>query len=544
MGKVKAQSFLDLVRRSGLVDNEQLESVLDDAGIGTSETDSRIVAARLIDAGLLTEWQSGMLLDGRHRGFFLGKYKLLGLLGSGGMSSVYLAEHSLMHRRVAIKVLPKNRVEDSSYLARFYREAQAAARLEHPNVVRAYDIDHDGKTHYLVMEYVDGLDLQETVQQRGPLDYVSAADYTAQAAEGLYYAHQSRIIHRDIKPANLLLDKNGTVKILDMGLARFSDDEQNSLTVAHDENVLGTADYLAPEQAINSHQVDHRADIYSLGCTLYYLLTGHPPFPEGTMAQRLMKHQMQEPEPIQRDRPDVPPELVAICKQMMSKDVNRRYQSAGDVTGALRDWVDRARGRPASDSDIKRSGSGSGIHRRGSQPGHQSGSDTGKVKGDDTQKTYGFAPDDSEDGDSILGLAPEESQIGKPPGGSGKSKQKPPSSAGSGSQLDRGAKTDHRQKAGDSGSQKRKAGAQGKSPSSAGKRKGSSSSGGKKERPLDDLFGDLPAATESAAPLAPLPSAAARKAAPDINVGLSVMLGLGIGAAILVVIILIWAVAF
>ena len=166
------------------------------------------------------------------------------------MSSVYLAEHVLMQRRVAIKVLPKNRVDDSSYLARFHREAQAAAALDHRNIVRAYDVDNDGNIHYLVMEYVEGRDLQQIVKEDGPLDYAAAAEYIRQAAEGLAHAHQAGLIHRDVKPANLLVDQKNVVKVLDLGLARFTDEDKASLTVAYDENVLGTADYLAPEQAL------------------------------------------------------------------------------------------------------------------------------------------------------------------------------------------------------------------------------------------------------------------------------------------------------
>jgi serine/threonine protein kinase len=189
------------------------------------------------------------------------------------------------------------------------------------------------------MEYVEGRDLQQTIKKEGPLSYQRAADYIRQAADGLAHAHQVGLIHRDIKPANLLLDLKGTVKVLDMGLARFSDDKQASLTVAHDENVLGTADYLAPEQAINSHNVDPRADLYSLGCSLYFLLTGHPPFPEGTLAQRLMKHQYEEPASILNDRPDAPEELLAICTRLMSKTVGGRYQSADEVNQALANWL-------------------------------------------------------------------------------------------------------------------------------------------------------------------------------------------------------------
>ena len=341
MAKVTTEVLLNLVRSSGLVEKDRLNALLLDIKrksggqpLGTPED----VATQLVDAGLLTRWQADRLLEGRHKGFFLGKYKLLGHLGSGGMSSVYLAEHVLMQRRVAIKVLPKNRVDDTSYLARFHREAQAAAALDHRNIVRAYDVDNEGNTHYLVMEYIEGRDIQRIVKEDGVFDYGLAAEYIRQAAEGLSYAHRAGLIHRDVKPANLLVDQKSVIKVLDLGLARFTNEDKASLTVAYDENILGTADYLAPEQAVDSHRVDSRADIYGLGCALYYMLTGHPPFPDGTMPQRLMAHQKQQPPSIFKDRPDAPPDLVDICTRMMAKKPEHRYQTAGDVAQALLGW--------------------------------------------------------------------------------------------------------------------------------------------------------------------------------------------------------------
>ncbi len=186
---------------------------------GQLPTDTDFVADWLVQSGLITRWQADRLLEGRHKGFFLGKYKLLGHLGTGGMSSVFLAEHVLMQRRVAIKVLPKNRVADSSYLARFHREAQAAAVLDHRNIVRAYDVDNEGDNHYLVMEYIEGRNLHYVVKEDGPLEYATAAEYIRQAAEGLAHAHQAGLIHRDVKPANLLVDRKNVVKVLDLGLA-------------------------------------------------------------------------------------------------------------------------------------------------------------------------------------------------------------------------------------------------------------------------------------------------------------------------------------
>ncbi len=369
MAEALTTKLIELVKRSELVEDDQLESFLSKlaAERGGSLPDSpEELGERMVAAGILTEWQSKKLLAGKYRGFRLGKYKLLGEVGKGGMSAVYLAEHILMRRRVAIKVLPKARVKDASYLDRFRLEARAVAKLDDPHIVRAFDIDNDGDTHYIVMEYVEGPDLHRVVSQNGPLDADTAADYIAQAATGLAHAHEKHLIHRDIKPANLLVDRNQTVKLLDLGLAKLTEDDQTSLTLAHDENVLGTADYLAPEQALNSHGADERSDIYSLGCTLYYLLTGRPPFPEGTISERLLKHQVEEPESLLRLRPDLPVSLVEVCNRMMAKRPELRYDSAEEVANRLTQWLaDRGRtlrgGRISSEQET---GVGSGILSR------------------------------------------------------------------------------------------------------------------------------------------------------------------------------------
>ncbi len=342
MPRATAQNFFDLVRSSKLVESDRLERFIADLRRRTDAdglSDVDFLAAQMVEAGLLTDWQSDKILEGRHKGFFLGKHKLLDHLGTGGMSSVYLAEHVLMQRRVAIKVLPKTRVEDASYLLRFKREARAVAALNHPNIVRAYTLDNEGDIHYLVMEYVEGRDLQRMVKEDGPLPLEKAVDYIRQASAGLAYAHQMGLVHRDVKPANLLVDPDGVVRVLDLGLARFSDEEQASLTILHDENVLGTADYLAPEQAVDSHGVDGRADIYSLGCSLYFCLTGHPPFDEGTLPERLLKHQKDPPPPIRKERPDVPNDLVSICLKMMAKKPNTRFQRMEQVYHYLTKWL-------------------------------------------------------------------------------------------------------------------------------------------------------------------------------------------------------------
>ena len=290
MSQTSAKSFLKLLERSGIVADEQLKQQLaslkqkaDGRSVKTNE-----LAEHLVESGLITSWHAEKLLAGKYKGFFLGKYKLLRHLGSGGMSSVYLAQHRISEQLRAIKVLPRKKVSDKSYLDRFYLEARAAASLNHPNVVRIYDICNENDTHYMVMEYVQGQDLYELVTAGGAVEIEEAINYVAQAAEGLAHAHERDLVHRDIKPANLLKTDQGDIKILDLGLALVSQDESESLTVLHNEKVMGTADYLSPEQAVNSHDVDSRADIYSLGCTLYYLLVGHPPFPKGSLALSLI----------------------------------------------------------------------------------------------------------------------------------------------------------------------------------------------------------------------------------------------------------------
>src|SRR6266436_2683586 len=280
--------FLELVRKSGVVEEKRLSAHLDTLrSAATVPAEPRQLAIQLVRDGIITHFQAEQFLQGKWRRFTIGKYKVLERLGAGGMGSVYLCEHMLMRRRVAVKVLPAAKAEDPSSLERFYREARAVAALDHPNIVRAYDIDQADKLHFLVMEYVDGASFQELIKKFGPMDITRAAHYIRQAAIGLQHAHQtSGLVHRDVKPGNVLVDRTGIVKVLDMGLARFFHDEDDVLTKKYDENVLGTADYLAPEQALDSHGVDIRADIYSLGATFYFILTGSTPFSEGSVAQK------------------------------------------------------------------------------------------------------------------------------------------------------------------------------------------------------------------------------------------------------------------
>jgi serine/threonine protein kinase len=332
--------LIDLIKKSGVIDEAKLDAYLGkQAESGPLPTDPAKCAGKLVRDAVLTYFQAEQLLQGKWKRFTIGKYKVLEKLGVGGMGQVFLCEHKLMRRRVAVKVLPAAKGQDDASRERFYQEARAVAALDHPNIVRAYDIDHDEGLHFLVMEFVDGVNLQDLVKRAGPLDPVRACHYVYGAAVGLQYASDTGIVHRDIKPGNILIDRTGVVKILDMGLARFFNDEDTSLTKKYDENVLGTADYLAPEQAVDSHNVTIRADLYSLGGTFYYLLTGHAPFPEGSVAQKLLWHQTRDPKSVSQVRPDVPAEIVAVVERLMKKDPNERFQTPNEVLAALQEFV-------------------------------------------------------------------------------------------------------------------------------------------------------------------------------------------------------------
>jgi serine/threonine protein kinase len=345
-----------------------------DAGLPLDQP--KIVAQRMIRDGLITTFQAQQLLQGKFRRFLLSdKYKLLEPIGAGGMGQVFLCFHIYMHRLVALKVLPVDKLKDEGMVARFYREARAAAALDHPNIVRAYDIDREtgdngqSTLHYLVMEFVDGASLHELVARRGPLSIERAAHYVKQAALGLQHAHEAGLVHRDIKPGNLLLDRSGTVKVLDLGLARFFEGGKDNLTERYDEKnaVLGTADYLAPEQA-RGETVDVRADIYSLGATLYFLLSGKAPFEEGTITQKLLWAQTKPPRPIRELRPEVPAELAAVLERMMAKDPKDRYPTPQAVVAALALWTATPIQPPTADEMPRRSPASSSPSTLSSAP--------------------------------------------------------------------------------------------------------------------------------------------------------------------------------
>jgi autotransporter-associated beta strand protein len=339
---LSSSTLLALIRQNGVIDEARLDAFLrtQPPSLATGE-DARPLAEALVREKLLTQFQCNLLLSGKSRNLRIaGKYRLLERLGAGGMGLVYLCEHILMKRLVALKVLPTNLAGEAGNKERFLREAQAAAALKHPNIVQAFDVDAEGNVHYLVMEYVPGVNLDRLVSKIGPLDQVRAAHYIAQAADGLQHAAERGMVHRDIKPSNLLLDREGTVKILDMGLARFFDSRSQGITERYDKDaVIGTADYISPEQALDSKDVDIRADIYSLGCTFYFLLTGKAPFADANVTQKLLLHQLREPPPIKDARPDVDDALIDIIATMMAKVREDRFQTPDEVVEALAPWT-------------------------------------------------------------------------------------------------------------------------------------------------------------------------------------------------------------
>jgi serine/threonine protein kinase len=293
------------------------------------------------------------------------RYRVRELLGAGGMGAVFKAEHLLMGRMVALKVIHRHLVDRPAAAERFRQEVRAAARLAHPNIVTAYDAEQAGNIHFLVMEFVEGISLDRLIESGKPLAFGAACDWVRQAALGLQHAFERGMVHRDLKPQNLMVTGVGrqgsevssqkseardqgeqvfapvtpVIKILDFGLARFLSENEPLSSVTPSGSIVGTPDYMAPEQGLDPHSADIRADIYSLGCTLYHLLAGHPPFPGGTPLQKLLSHQDRLPRSLLGVRSDVPPELARLTERMLAKDPAQRPQTPAEVVRALTPFV-------------------------------------------------------------------------------------------------------------------------------------------------------------------------------------------------------------
>jgi len=302
------------------------------------QADASSLASRLVNAGLLTAFQCKHIYGGRAASLLIGPYVILDTLGKGGMGHVYKAEHRKMRRIVALKVISRSWLNRPSAIRRFDREVQVLARLEHPNVITAHDAGEVAGMHYLVMQFVEGRNARQIVTELGPQPAAQAIGWILQAARGLAFAHEKGVVHRDVKPANILVDASGTVKVLDLGIARLDahgahDIEQDQLTSTG--QIFGTPDFMAPEQALDMRQADARSDIYALGATLWYLLVGRTMFEADSIAQKIMAHQTQ---PV----PNLPPSLAvsapglqAIFQRMVAKRPRDRFQSMTELIAAM-----------------------------------------------------------------------------------------------------------------------------------------------------------------------------------------------------------------
>ncbi|MDB5311635.1 MAG: prkC 39 [Gemmataceae bacterium] len=334
-------ALLAALKAAGLLTPAQLAKAT--TAIPPATTTASQAAQVLMTAGVLTRFQAERLLAGRTDGFVLGSYVIQDQVGRGSVGRVYKATHRTMNRAVAIKVLSADLTRTAAARETFRREIRAAARLNHPNIVTAYDANEVGERSYLVLEFVDGPTMDALVRQRGPLPIGEACELVRQAAVGLQNAHEQGMIHRDVKPANLLVARASktlpgcVVKIADFGIARLAPVPRDG-PAGHrpgGTNLVGTPDYVAPEQAHNPHLSDHRADLYSLGCVFYFLLTGRPPFPGGTAETKIRRHQFEAPVPVDRVRADVPPAVAEIVARLLAKDPNSRFQSASGLAARL-----------------------------------------------------------------------------------------------------------------------------------------------------------------------------------------------------------------
>jgi serine/threonine protein kinase len=332
--------FLKSVIRSGLLNREQLQAVL--RGLPDNRRhDPKDLADYLIKTGKLSRFQAGKLLQGTPGGLMLGPFQILAPIGKGGMGTVYLARDQRSEQLLALKILPPKRARtEERLLARFRREMELCQRVAHPHLAWTYEVGVCLGVYYIAMEYIPGKNLFRLVAEEGPLAVARVARLFSEVASALEHAHNQGLIHRDLKPSNIMVTPHDHAKVLDLGLALVQGETAAEREVIGGEGyAVGTTDYMAPEQSANAVKVDPRSDIYALGCTLYYALTGQPPFPGGTSREKIQRHRSEEPASISKLNPAVPPKFVALLGKLMAKDPKKRLASAEAVQEELRGWV-------------------------------------------------------------------------------------------------------------------------------------------------------------------------------------------------------------
>jgi serine/threonine protein kinase len=332
--------FLKTVLRSGLLNRDQLEAALRTVPAELRD-DPEAVAKRLVSGGQLSSFQARKLLQGTARGLLLGAYQVLAPIGRGGMSTVYLARDNRDQQLLALKVLPPGKAQsEERLLARFRREMELCQLVAHPHLARTYEVGVCKGVYFIAMEFIPGQSLHRLVGRQGPLDVPRAARLFIEVAAALEHAHDRSLIHRDLKPSNIMVTPNDHAKVLDLGLALLEGEERTDREIIGGRGyVVGTMDYIAPEQTEDATRVGPRSDVYALGCTLYFALTGQPPFPGGTPLEKIHRHRSEQPVPVPELNPCVPHGFISVLRQMMAKNPDQRFASAAEVQTELRPWA-------------------------------------------------------------------------------------------------------------------------------------------------------------------------------------------------------------
>jgi len=329
--------LLSVIRGSGVLGERQLSDIKSKIVQGDYPLDSVELADRLVRDKILTSFQAKRFLSNKPQGLIVGRYIILDRIGSGSMGRVYKAHHQMMDRVVALKIIAPEIASNDRVVARFQREMKLVGRLDHPNVVRAYDADQIHKILYIVMEYVSGRSLAERLK-KGPIPPAEMVDYAAQVALGLGHAHEQGIVHRDIKPSNILLTDERRIKVLDLGLGVLMEADGAATFATADGIAVGTVDYMSPEQACG-REVDGRSDLYGLGCSMYHLMTGKLPFPGASPIERLGKRISGRHVPITEHLPDLPAQFVRVLDKLLAHKPHERYATAAEAADALQSLI-------------------------------------------------------------------------------------------------------------------------------------------------------------------------------------------------------------